>query len=345
MTDFRERLQALEDALRTRVLVLDGAMGTMLQDRDLSADDFGGIALEGCNEYLVKTRPDVISGVHCAYLAAGSDIIETNSFGGTALVLAEYGVQNEAYKLNRQAAQLARDSADAFSTNAKPRFVAGSIGPTTKAISVTGGVTFPQLVDNFHDQAAALVDGGVDILLVETSQDTRNIKAALLGIQRLMKELGRRIPIIVSGTIEPMGTMLAGQTAEALVASVSHVDLLGIGLNCATGPEFMTDHIRTISEMASTNVSCYPNAGLPNEEGLYLETPESLSKQLDKFVKHGWLNIVGGCCGTTDRHIAAIAQMVEGQAPRMPKARSHRALYSGIDVVEADNDNRPLIVG
>jgi 5-methyltetrahydrofolate--homocysteine methyltransferase len=345
VTPFQERLQALQDALRTRVLVLDGAMGTMLQACNLTAADFGGAALEGCNEYLVKTRPDVISGIHRAYLRAGSDIIETNSFGGTALVLAEYGVQLEAHDLNFRAAQLARQSADEFSTAAKPRFVAGSIGPTTKAISVTGGVTFPQLVENFHDQAASLIDGGVDILLIETAQDTRNIKAALLGVQRLMEEIGRRIPVIVSGTIEQMGTMLAGQTAEALVASVSHIDLLAIGLNCATGPEFMTDHIRTISEMSSSYVSCYPNAGLPNEEGLYLETPDSLAKQLDKFVRHGWLNIVGGCCGTTDRHISAIAQMAEGQTPRALKERPHRSLYSGIDVVEADNDNRPLIVG
>ena len=172
-----------------------------------------------------------------------------------------------------------------------------------------------ELRQNFYDQAKALVEGGADILLVETCQDTRNVKAGLLGIQRLMQELGRRIPVMVSGTIEPMGTMLAGQTADALYASISHMDLLSIGLNCATGPEFMTDHIRTLSEMASTRISCYPNAGLPNEEGKYLETPQSLAAQLERFVDHGWLNIVGGCCGTTAAHIRAIAADGRGQAP------------------------------
>lgn len=344
-SSFQERQASLFDALATRILVLDGAMGTMLQARDLTAADFGGAALEGCNEYLVKTRPDVIDDVHRAYLTAGSDIIETNTFGSTAIVLAEYEVENEAWDLTFRACQLARKAADAFSTPGKPRFVAGSIGPTTKAISVTGGVTFPQLVENFHDQAKAMLEGGCDILLVETAQDTRNIKAALLGIKKLIGSLGIRIPIMVSGTIEPMGTMLAGQNAEALLASVAHADLLSIGLNCATGPEFMTDHIRSLADMASTRISCYPNAGLPNEDGLYLETPFSLAEQLERFAKHGWLNIVGGCCGTTDKHIAAIAQMIEGKKPRAVKAPSHRAYYSGIELVEAEDSNRPLIVG
>jgi 5-methyltetrahydrofolate--homocysteine methyltransferase len=331
--------------LAARILVLDGAMGTMLQARNLTAEDFGGASLEGCNEYLVKTRPDVIEDIHRAYLAAGADIVETNTFGGTALVLAEYDVQAEAYDLNFRAAQLARKAADEFTTPEKPRFVAGSIGPTTKAITVTGGVTFPQLVENFHDQAKALADGGVDIFLVETSQDTRNIKAALLGIGQLAGETGRKVPVMVSGTIEPMGSMLAGQNAEALYASVEHADLLSIGLNCATGPEFMTDHIRSLSDMASTRISCYPNAGLPNEDGKYLETPESLAAQLDRFAKNGWINIVGGCCGTTDKHIAAIAKMVEGKRPREVKPPSHKAYYSGIELVEADESSRPLIVG
>ena len=345
MNTFEERRQALADTLATRILVLDGAMGTMLQARNLTAQDFGGAALEGCNEYLVKTRPDVIESIHRAYFAAGADMVETNSFGGTALVLAEYNVEAEAYDLNVRAAQLARKAADEIWTGSKPRFVAGSIGPTTKAITVTGGVTFPDLIRNFHDQAKALADGGVDVFLVETSQDTRNIKAALLGIQQLERETGRKIPVMVSGTIEPMGTMLAGQNAEALLSSVAHADLLSIGLNCATGPEFMTDHIRSMSEMASTRISCYPNAGLPDSDGLYLETPKSLSEQLDRFARHGWLNIVGGCCGTTDKHIAAIAQMVEGKRPREVKAPSHRAYYSGIELVEAEDSNRPLIVG
>jgi 5-methyltetrahydrofolate--homocysteine methyltransferase len=339
------RRQALADAVATRILVLDGAMGTMLQARELKPSDFGEASLEGCNEVLVRTRPDVIDEIHRAYLAAGADVIATNTFGGTALVLAEYGLQNETYDLNFRAAQIARKAADAFSAPGRPRFVAGAIGPTTKAITVTGGVTFPQLVEYFHHQAKALVEGGVDILLIETAQDTRNVKAALLGIQRVLREAGRQVPLMVSGTIEPMGTMLAGQNAEAFLASIAHADLMSVGLNCATGPEFMTDHIRSLAEMASTRISCYPNAGLPNEEGLYLETPESLAEQLDRFVKKGWLNIVGGCCGTTDRHIAAIAQMTAGRKPREVKAPGHHSWYSGIELVEAEESNRPLIVG
>jgi 5-methyltetrahydrofolate--homocysteine methyltransferase len=340
-----ERLEALKDALSTRVIVLDGAMGTMLQQKDLTPEDFGGAALDGCNEYLVKTRPDVVDAVHRAYLDAGADMIETNTFGGTALVLAEYGLEDQAYDLNLRATKLARAAADAFSTADKPRFVAGSIGPTTKAITVTGGVTFDELERNFHDQARAVLDGGADVMLVETSQDTRNVKAALLGIQRLMRDTGREIPIMVSGTIEPVGSMLAGQTADALYASIEHANLLAIGLNCATGPEFMTDHIRTLADMAQTYISCYPNAGLPNEDGLYLETPGTLASQLERFVNNGWLNIVGGCCGTTDKHIRAIADMVKGKKPRVVKPPSHRAFYTGIDLVEADEAIRPLIVG
>jgi 5-methyltetrahydrofolate--homocysteine methyltransferase len=226
-----------------------------------------------------------------------------------------------------------------------PRWVAGSMGPTTKVISVGGGITFEQLRDAYYDQAKALVEGGVDILLLETCNDTRAVKAGLLAIAQLKRELGRDIPIMVSGTIEATGTMLAGQPAEAFWTSIAHADLLSVGLNCATGPEFMTDHLRTLSELASTGVSCYPNAGLPNEQLKYDETPESLAAQLEKFVAHGWLNLVGGCCGTTDAHIRAIAQMADGKKPRVPKARSHRAYYSGIELVEAEDSNRPLIVG
>jgi 5-methyltetrahydrofolate--homocysteine methyltransferase len=345
MVTSEERRKALEDILTQRVLVLDGAMGTMLQQQRLTAQDFGGPALEGCNENLVRTRPDVVLGIHRAYLEAGSDVVETNSFGGTKLVLAEYGLEDDAFELNFTAAKLASQAAEEFATAARPRFVAGSMGPTTKAITVTGGVTFPQLVENFYQQAKALVAGGADVLLVETCQDTRNVKAALLGIERLRGELGRPIPTMVSATIEPMGTMLAGQTADAFCASVAHADLLSIGLNCATGPEFMTDHIRTISEMVPVRVSCYPNAGLPNEEGKYLETPISLAAQLERFIENGWLNMVGGCCGTTAAHIRAIAQMAEGKRPRRLPARSHRAYYSGIELVEAEESNRPLIVG
>src|SRR5579859_1372780 len=343
MTDPKERLQALQDALETRILVLDGAMGTMLHREELTAAD--GPALDGCVEYLVKSRPEAVLAVHRAYLKAGSDIIETNSFGGTRIVLSEFGLQDQAAYFNSQAARLARQAADEFSTAAKPRWVAGSMGPTTKVISVGGGITFEQLRDAYYDQAKALVEGGVDILLLETCNDTRSVKAGLLAIKQLKRELGRDIPIMVSGTIEATGTMLAGQPAEAFWTSIAHADLLSVGLNCATGPEFMTDHLRTLSELASTRVSCYPNAGLPNEQLKYDETPEGLAGQLEKFVVHGWLNLVGGCCGTTDAHIRAIAQMAEGKKPRVPKARSHRAYYSGIELVEAEDSNRPLIVG
>jgi 5-methyltetrahydrofolate--homocysteine methyltransferase len=345
MTNPGERLAALYDALATRILVLDGAMGTMLQQRNLTAADFGGPALEGCNENLVKTRPDVVLDIHREYFKAGADIVETNTFGGTRVVLAEYHLQDNAHELNFTAAQLARQAADESSTTARPRWVLGSMGPTTKAITVTGGITFRQLEENYYEQAKALVEGGADILVLETCQDTRNVKAGLLGIQRVMRDLGRKIPVMVSGTIEPMGTMLAGQTADAFLSSISHVDLLSVGLNCATGPEFMTDHIRTLSEMASTRISCYPNAGLPNEDGKYLETPQSLAAQLDRFANHGWLNLVGGCCGTTAAHIHAIAQMADGKKPREPKTPAHRAYYSGIELVEAEDSNRPLIVG
>jgi 5-methyltetrahydrofolate--homocysteine methyltransferase len=345
MTTSEERIRALTDIVEHRLLVLDGAMGTMLQQQHLTAADFGGAALEGCNENLVRTRPDVVLGIHRLYFEAGADVVETNSFGGTELVLSEYGLQDQAYELNFTAAKLARQAAEEYSTTAKPRFVAGSIGPTTKAITVTGGVTFRDLERNFYNQAKALVDGGADLLLVETCQDTRNVKAALLAIARLKREYGSAIPVMVSGTIEPMGTMLAGQTADAFYASISHADLFSAGLNCATGPEFMTDHIRTLSEMASTRVSCYPNAGLPNEEGKYGETPTSLAAQLERFIENGWLNIVGGCCGTTDAHIQVIAQMADGKRPRPRKEPSRRAYYSGIELVEAEESNRPLIVG
>src|SRR5712671_3102663 len=345
MRNLTESARALRDLLSQRILVLDGAMGTMLQQRNLTAEDFGGAALEGCNENLVRTRPDVVLDIHRKYFEAGSDIVETNSFGGAPIVLAEYGLAAEALWLNRRSAELARQAADELSTPAKPRFVAGSIGPTTKAITVTGGVTFEELREAYYIQAKGLVEGGVDLLLVETSQDTRNIKAALLAIQKLSAEVGQQVPFVVSVTIEPMGSMLAGQTIEAMWASLRFAKPLAFGMNCATGPEFMTDHIRTLSQLTGEFVSCYPNAGLPDEEGKYLETPTSLAAQLEKFVDHGWLNIVGGCCGTTEQHIRAIAQMVESKKPRQRPAEQHRAIYSGIETIEAEDSTRPLLVG
>ena len=336
---------ALRELLRERILVLDGAMGTMLQQANLIAADFGGPQLEGCNEHLVFTRPDVVLSIHRKYLDAGSDIIETNTFGSTPLVLAEYGLTGRARDISRRAAELARQAADEFSKPARPRFVAGSMGPTTKAISVTGGVTFDQLRQSYLEQARGLVEGGADVLLVETCQDTRNIKAAILAIQELSREIGQPVPVMISATIEAMGTMLAGQNVEALWASLDHCDLISLGLNCATGPEFMTDHLRTLQSLTSRFVSCYPNAGLPNEEGRYQETPTTLADQLERFADRGWLNIVGGCCGTNEQHIRAIAQMAEGKSPRRPPDPRHRAVYSGIEIIEAEESTRPLIVG
>ena len=345
MQNLKESARALRELLSERILVLDGAMGTMLQRRHLTPTDFGGPTLDGCNENLVRTRPDVVLDIHRLYLEAGSDIIETNSFGGTPLVLGEYGLAADALELNRRAAELARQAADAASTPAKPRFVAGSMGPTTKAITVTGGVTFEGLSQAFYVQARGLIEGGADVLLVETCQDTRNIKAAVLAIQKLSRELGAGIPLMISVTIEPMGTMLAGQNIEAMWTSLRHAHPLAFGMNCGTGPEFMTDHVRTLNELTSEFVSCYPNAGLPDEEGKYLETPTSLAAQLEKFVHHGWLNIVGGCCGTTEKHIRAIAEMAEGKRPRRKPAAKHRAVYAGIEMIEAEESTRPLLVG
>ena len=345
MTNLIQQGLALRELLRERILILDGAMGTMLQQANLTAEDFGGPDLEGCNENLVMTRPDVVVEIHRKYLHAGADIIETNSFGSTPVVLAEYGLGEEARRISRVAAELARKAADGFSRPGKPRFVAGSMGPTTRAISVTGGITFEQLRNNYYEQAGGLIEGGADILLLETCQDTRNIKAGLLAIRELARELGQPIPLMVSVTIEAMGTMLAGQGIEALWASLDHVDLISLGLNCATGPEFMTDHVRTLQSLTNRAVSCYPNAGLPNEEGLYQETPTTLAEQLERFIDRGWLNIVGGCCGTTEKHIRAIAQMAEGKKPRITPEANHRAVYSGIEIIEAEDSTRPLIVG
>jgi 5-methyltetrahydrofolate--homocysteine methyltransferase len=346
MRNLSDQKRVLKELLAERILVLDGAMGTMLQQRNLTAADFGGAALEGCNENLVQTRPDVVLDIHRKYFEAGSDIVETNSFNGTKSDLIDYGVDGQSYELMFNAAQLARQAADEFSTPTKPRFVAGAMGPTRKAITVTGGISFDHLRQDYYDLAKPLIEGGADLLMIETCQDTRNIKAAILAIHKLSKEIGTEIPLIVSVTIEQNGTMLAGQTVEAMWASLRHAKPLAFGMNCATGPEFMTDHIRTLSQLSSEYVSCYPNAGLPNpEDGMYHETPTTLAGQLERFISNGWLNLVGGCCGTTEKHIRAIAQMVEGKKPRVRPAEAHRAVYSGIETIEAEESTRPLLVG
>ncbi|TQF10083.1 methionine synthase [Myxococcus llanfairpwllgwyngyllgogerychwyrndrobwllllantysiliogogogochensis] len=339
------RVEALRTAMRERVLVLDGAMGTLLQQLDLKAADFGGAEFEGCNENLVLTRPEIIRDIHARYFAAGADVTETDSFGGTPVVLNEFGLGHKALEINAASARLAREAAaEAEAKDGRMRWVAGSVGPTTKAISVTGGITFEELVENFAVQAEGLALGGSDYLLVETAQDTRNVKAALLGIDRAFRKLGYSLPVAVSGTIEPMGTMLAGQSVESLATSLEHVELLYLGLNCATGPDFMTDHLRSLAALSPFPVSCVPNAGLPDENGNYLETPEMLARSLTRFCEQGWLNVVGGCCGTQEGHIRALSQAVKGLKPRAstPKPRS---TLSGVDYLEVTDEMRPVIVG
>ena len=240
-------------------------------------------------------------------------------------MLEEFGLAGQAHELNVLAAKLARQAATEHD-----KFVAGSMGPTTKSLSLRGDVSFDQLRASYEIQARALVEGGVDLLLIETGFDTRNVKAALLAIENL------NVPVIISGTIERWGAMLAGQSVDAFYASVAHANPFAIGLNCATGPDLMTDHIRTLAQMAAMPVSCFPNAGLPNEDNQYLETPESLTAQLEKFVNQGWLNIVGGCCGTTPAHIRAIAQMAAGRPPRAIPSDPRIAL-----IIPASSSSKP----
>ncbi len=342
--DRKARIKALKEAIGKRLLLLDGATGTALQARNLSAADFGGESLEGCNENLVLTRPDIIREIHESYFEAGADIVETNTFGGTPLVLAEYSLADRTADINRTAAEIARQAADQFSTSERPRFVCGSMGPTTKAISVTGGITFEELIDHFYAQAKALYQGGVDYFLLETAQDTRNVKAGLLAIDRLFTEVDLPLPVAVSGTIEPMGTMLGGQSVEALVVALAHRSLFYLGLNCATGPEFMTDHIRSIAGLAPFPVACVPNAGLPDVDGNYLETAQTVASHLERFIKAGWLNVIGGCCGTTPDYIRALRKLADQYSPRpIPEIKS--SYLSGIDFLEVSDEKRPILVG
>ena len=337
-------MSQLTDILAQRVLVIDGAMGTMIHAAPLSIEsDYLG--RENCPEILNVTRPDVIRDIHRQYLEAGADIIETNTFGGARIALVDNKLDDRCYELNFAAAQIARKIADEYSTPEKPRFVAGSIGPTNKDVSITRSTTFSEIRAGYYEQAKGLVEGGADLLLIETCFDTASLKAGIVAVEQLEKDLGRQIPVIASVTIERTGTMLGGQPIDALYASIGNHDLLAVGMNCATGPDLMTDHIRTLNEMSTLRISCYPNAGLPDEEGKFPETPESLAAQLERFVDRGWLNIVGGCCGTTPAHIAALSAMVQGKKPRQVPPSPHKAWYSGKELVEAEESNRPLIVG
>ncbi len=341
----------VRDLLAERVVVFDGAMGTQLQARNLTAADFGGEAYAGCNENLVLTRPDVVADVHRAYYEAGCDFVETDTFGGTPLVLAEYDLADKALAINEGAARIARDVAEELQAkDGRTRWVAGSMGPTTRSISVTGGITFDEMAETYTVQAEGLLRGGADVLVLETSLDTLNVKAGIVGIERAEQKLGIEVPLMLSCTIEQTGTMLGGQTAEAFHVSVEHAarrnkrgGLVSVGLNCATGPDPMADHVRALSALSSFAVSCMPNAGLPDEDGRYGETPESLARKVGRFLDNGFLNVIGGCCGTTPAHVVALAAAARAHKPR-PIAARRAAWVSGIEAVDLD-EVRPVIVG
>jgi 5-methyltetrahydrofolate--homocysteine methyltransferase len=327
-------MKNIKQLLKERILVLDGAMGTMIQRYKLSEDDFrkGWFEnhphkLKGNNDILVLTRPDIIKEIHAQYLEAGADIIETNTFGGTTIAQADYGLEHSVYDINYHGAKIAKEVCDEFTKRnpEKPRFVAGSMGPTTKLSSMSPdvndpgfrSVTFDELAVAFKEQAKGLIDGGADILLVETITDTLNAKAALFAIDELSEELNREIPIMVSGTItDQSGRTLTGQTTEAFLVSVSHMPLLSIGLNCALGAETLRPYLKVLAHHAPFAISAHPNAGLPNEFGQYDETPEIMGEQIDTFLKDELVNIIGGCCGTTPEHIQVIAELAKKYKPR-----------------------------
>ncbi|MEB3324956.1 MAG: methionine synthase, partial [Cyanobacteriota bacterium] len=320
------------------VLVFDGATGTSLQLMDLTAEDFGGVALEGCNEQLVFTRPDAVQTVHRQFLEAGCDVIETDTFGATSIVLAEYGLEEQAFALNQRAAELAREMADAYSTPEKPRFVAGSIGPTTK-LPTLGHIDFDVLKAAFQEQAEGLLAGDVDLLIVETCQDVLQIKAALMGLEAAFAARQERVPIMVSVTMETTGTMLVGSDIAAVVAILEPFPIDVLGLNCATGPEQMKEHVRYLSEHSPFVVSCIPNAGLPENIGgvaHYRLTPTEMKMQLMHFVEDLGVQVIGGCCGTTPAHIAALVELARDLKPARRDVR-------GCPETSVDGQQRPAL--
>ena len=341
------------------VLVFDGATGTSLQEMDLTAEDFGGAALEGCNENLVFTRPDAVQAVHRLFLEAGCDVIETDTFGAASIVLAEYGLEDQAFAINRRAAELAREMAAAFSTPTKPRFVAGSMGPTTK-LPTLGHIDFDTMKASFREQAEGLIAGDVDLFIVETCQDVLQIKAALQGIEEAFSAAGELRPLMVSVTMETTGTMLVGSDIAAVVAILEPFPIDVLGLNCATGPEQMKEHIRYLSQHSPFVVSCIPNAGLPENIGgvaHYRLTPTEMRMQLMHFVEDLGVQVIGGCCGTTPAHIGALAELATGLQPaqrevRLPQQRLQRpplhyepAVASLYGVTPYFQDNSFLIIG
>jgi 5-methyltetrahydrofolate--homocysteine methyltransferase len=324
----------IEKILEERILVLDGAMGTMLQRHNLTEEDFRKgrfesheSSLKGNNDILSLTRPDIIKEIHRKYLEAGADIIETNTFSSTSISQSDYDLAEIVYDLNYRSAIIAKEAAEEFTkkTPDKPRFVAGSIGPTNRTTSISPDVndpgfrsiSFDQLVESYREQIIALIEGGVDILLVETIFDTLNAKAALYAIDEVLEEKNTHLPIMISGTItDQSGRTLTGQTTEAFLISLSHIPIMSIGLNCALGANLMRPYLQILSQKAKFGVSAHPNAGLPNEFGKYDETPEMMASQIEEFLKEGLINIIGGCCGTTPDHIREISNLTKKYSPR-----------------------------
>ncbi len=327
-------MEEIQKILQERILVLDGAMGTMIQEYNFSEEDYRGeqfkdfhVSVKGNNDMLSITQPEAIKEIHKKYLEVGADIIETNTFSSTSIAMADYEMEDFVYELNYQSAKIAKEIATEFTVKnpSKPRFVAGSIGPTNKTASMSPdvndpgyrAVTFNDLRVAYKQQAEALLDGGVDILLVETVFDTLNAKAALFAIEEIKEERNIDIPIMVSGTItDASGRTLSGQTAEAFLIAVSHIALLSVGFNCALGADQLTPHLEVLAQKTETPISAHPNAGLPNAFGEYDETPEQMAGQIKVYLEKNLINIVGGCCGTTPLHIKAIAELVKEYEPR-----------------------------
>jgi len=356
------RTELLHTLLASRIAVLDGAMGTMVHALGLDEQGFRGAPfrdhpkdLKNCIDVLTLSQGDAIRGIHAAYLEAGSDIVETNTFGATSLALADFGLDDRARELNLAAARLAREAADAATakTPDRPRFVAGSIGPTNKQLSIAGNVadpghrdvTFDQMVATYREQIEALIDGGVDLLLAETAFDTLVLKSCLYAIEQVFSDTGVRLPVMASFTVFEGGRTLSAQTVEACWTSLSHVDLLSVGINCALGPDKLRTHLADLSRITPRLVSCYPNAGLPNALGGFDETPEAMATVLGEFAREGWLNIIGGCCGTTPAHIKAIAEAVSQYPPRKPAVPTRRSRYSGLEMLELRPESSFTVVG
>ncbi|HAK61648.1 MAG TPA: hypothetical protein DCO82_00240 [Alphaproteobacteria bacterium] len=350
MTPAREaRIQALHKAVKERILVIDGAMGTMIQTHGLTEDDYRGARfaahsheVRGNGDLLTLTQPHIIAGIHAQYLEAGADILLTNTFSGTVIAQADYGLTGLVPELNLESARLARRIADEFSDRNpdRPRFVAGALGPTNRTASISPdvndpgfrNVSFDELRAAYAMAAAALIEGGADIILIETVFDTLNCKAAIFATQEVFDALGFRLPVMISGTITDLsGRTLTGQTPEAFWYSVRHAEPFSIGLNCALGAEQMRPHIAALSRVADTAVSAYPNAGLPNGFGGYDESPQITAGHVGEWARSGLINLAGGCCGTTPAHIQAIAQAVAGVAPRPIPERPRTLRLSGLE--------------